>query len=105
MGARVERRRQQALVDQFHALADGAALLVDLAGQQRQVLIALLAQQLHEALLIARQAVGLQPGQLAEVVQRRSHRRVQAAGFGAIRQVPTRIPLQTGLLVARCTSV
>lgn len=30
---------------------------------------------------------------------------LQAAGFGAIRQVPTRIPLQTGLLVARCASV
>lgn len=28
---------------------------------------------------------------------------LSAAGFGDIRQVPTRIPLQTGLLVARCT--
>lgn len=28
---------------------------------------------------------------------------LSAAGFGDIRQVPTRIPLQTGLLVARCS--
>jgi hypothetical protein len=28
---------------------------------------------------------------------------LSASGFGDIRQVPTRIPLQTGLLVARCS--
>jgi demethylspheroidene O-methyltransferase len=37
------------------------------------------------------------PQRLAEMLE--------AAGFGAIRQVPTRIPLQTGLLVARCARV
>src|SRR5207249_7414666 len=50
----------QALVDQLHPGPNGRTLLVELCRQQRQVLVALFAQELEETLLELRQTVRLE---------------------------------------------
>ena len=82
LGAAVERRLGEALVDQFHALQNLLARIAQIGRQRGQILLALALQQFEKALLVSRQTVALQARQLGEKIGRGGQTRIEALGFG-----------------------
>ena len=80
-GAAVERHLFQAGIDLVQALADRLARLGAVPLQGQQVVLALVLQQVEEALFVLRQAIALQSFEACEEVLGRGHRHGEVARF------------------------